>query len=334
MKDDLKEKLSQHQNWIVIVIVLSVLLAGIYTLFSSSGSALPGYVDQPKPPEEPSPLNILETVLYTDERIGLTVGIPDGWQKIVRGGFDTFVHPDGSSMQLQIMDYSPSINMVTPDSIASDVQSIGGVLSEFLRISTSSYIIVYKIGDANYIEMNIWDRQVLARIQFTLSDENYGIYFDTCMNIINTLIWERLDPIPADFALYFSEFGGFEFGIPIAWNYVITEDGVLAATNPHTGTVMYVSVIATDNTFHGVSQIEYVQVMGANRNSFLLQSFTNDGNAIAAEATYYVGETQYGLAQYRVSTGWFQYAFSFEAQIDVIQQDLPFYQTAIRLFRF
>ena len=334
MNDDLKEKLAQPRSWIVIAVVLSVLFAGIYTLFSSSNSALPGYVDQPRPPEELIPLNILETTPFMDERIGLTVNIPVGWQRITRGGFDTFVHPDGTSIQLQITEYVPALNMVSPDSIAADVQNAGGTLSEFIRMSTSSYAIIYKIGNANYIELNTWDRQASVRVQFILSDAYYAIYFDTCMYIINTLYWEQIDPIPADFMLYFSEFGAFEFGVPVEWYYVISEDGVLAATNPNTGTVMYVSVTATDGTFHDVSQIDYVQVMGSNRSSFLLQSFSNDGNAIAAEATYFIGDVQYGLVQYRVASGFFQYVFSFEAQIGVIHQDLPYYQAAVRLFRF
>ena len=334
VKDGLKEKLSQSRNWIAIAIVLSVLFAGIYTLFSTSSSSLPGYIDQPRPPDEPPPPIILDTTLYVDERIGLSIHIPVGWQKITRGGFDTFVHPDGTAIQLQVMDYMPSMNMMTPESIAADAQNIGGVLTEYLRMSTSSYAIIYKIGGINYIEFNTWDRQVLVRIQFTLSDAAYGIYFDTCMHIINTLAWEQLDPIPAEFMLYYSDFGNFEFGVPIEWGYVITGDGVFVATNPHTGTVMYVSVEATDATFHEVAQIEYVNVMGVNRDGFMLQNFSNDGFAIVAEASYFVGEVQYGLVQYRVASGRFQYVFSFEARVEAIQYDLPYYQAATRLFRF
>ena len=334
MNDGLKDALGKPRSLITIIVVASVLFAGLYTLFAASGDALPAYIDQPPGPDEPPPPDILATVPYRDGRIGLTVPAPEGWQRVTKDGFDTFVHPGGTSMQIQVMDYSPSLNMADFDSLSADVSAIGGHLSEFLKTGTSSYAVIYNINETSYVEYSSWCRLVLVRLRFTVANADFGLYIDTFRYIIDSLEWERIDPIPPDFVMYYSEHGNFEFGVPASWGWVISGDGVFTATNPQTGAVMHVSVTASDGSFHGVSQIDYVSVMSANRGGFLLQSFANDGFSIAAEATYFVGDEQYGLAQHLASSGRFEYAFSFEAQMRHIHEDIQHYRTAVALFRF
>ena len=330
----LKEFIQKPKSWVPIVIVISVLFAGIYMLFTQSGNnALPAFVDAPTSQSEPAPKHILELEPYYEESVNLTISVPVGWQKITKDGFPTFVYNDGTSMQLQIMAYNPYMNMVTYDTVLNDVSSFGGIMGNYMQLNQSAYIVAYSIEGMNYIELNIWDRQTFIRVQFVMGVNDFNKYFDTCMAIFDSFDWNQADPIPANFFIFYSEFGNFEFGVPIEWSYAIN-DGVFAATSPSTGAIIYAAVVESDAVFDSITQLDYTQIMGANRSNFLMQSFTNDGNSIAAEATYFVGDTQYGMIQYRVCTGQFQYSFSFESRIDTIQQDMYYFQAAMQLFRF
>jgi hypothetical protein len=328
----LKEKLPK--SWIAIVIILSTLFAGIYMIFSASKSNLPSYVDLPPPPVETTITPPPETFEHIDNEYRLSIMVPDGWQKIIKDGFNTYTHRDGSMLQIQTLDYIPSLNMVGEETAANDVAAIGGNLGGFSRLSADSYVIAYESDGAAYLELSVWDRITSIRVRFVVPAEMYEKYYDTMIYCLDSFYWEKEDPIPDGFMLYYNEFGDCEFGLPLNWSGAVTADGVYAATNPEVGSVMYIAVTDSPYTFHDVSQVQYAEVMGENRQNFILRSYANDGTNISAEAVYNVGNTEYALIQYRTSTGAFQYSFSFECPMDYINQELPTFQTAVGLFRY
>ena len=64
-----------------------------------------------------------------------------------------------------------------------------------------------------------------------------------------------------------------------------------------------------------------------------MRNFVKDGMAMAIEATYFVGDVQYGLIEHWVSTGLFQYSFTFECPISS-WQDADVFYTAMQMFRW
>jgi hypothetical protein len=331
----IKEKLLRKKSWLTIVIIISVLAAGIYMIFTASGKNLPSYVDTPTPLPEATPTAVIDTDRYYNGNYDISVEVPLGWTYVLQDGYDTYINIDGAMIQIQIMDYIPSLNAISADIIANDAAAVGGVLIEFDRIATDAYVSEYELGGVGYMEYTMWDLNTSVRVQFAASlDKYYAKYRETALYCLSTFTWNKQRPIPQGFILYYNTFGNFEFGLPLDWTGAITEDGVYTASNTQTGAVMYVSVTDSPETFEGISQISYVNAMNKYRQGFALRTFANDGSRLMAEATYTVGDIQYGFIQYQVCTGFYQYSFSFECQMDKIDDDLILYQTAVDLFRY
>ena len=334
LKETLREKLMDSKGWVPVVIVLSFLFAGIYNLFASSGANLPAYIENAPPEASQAELPPPETFDFADEEHGYSVKVPDGWRKVTRQGHTTFVNQDGASLQIQLIGYLPSLNMVTTTTISSDIVAAGGVLEDFAWIGNDAYVVAYSYKDTIYMEYCTWSLSAAIRLQFVVPTESYSDYYSTMLYVFDHFRWDKADPIPEGFAMYYNEFGNFEFGLPAHWSGAVTSSGVYAATNPQAGSVMYVSVVETDATFHSVGQTEYVGIMSENRQNFVLRSFTNDGTSIMAEAVYRVGEAEYALIQLRKCNGRFQYAFSFECPMASVDQEIGSFRTAVGLFRF
>jgi hypothetical protein len=332
----LREKIRKHKNWLSIVIVLSAIFAGIYIIFSSSNNNLPAYVDTPSSPTAtPTPTPPPNTFLYTDDIQGFSLPVPANWQQTVNEGHVTFVNSDGAKLQIQVLDYMPSFNMTDEATITNDVASIGATLFSFDRLTSDSYFTVYSLDGVAYAEYTNWDRQSAIRLRFIASEASYTERYESVMvYCFDNFQWNKASPIPEGFIVYYNEFGYFEFGLPTNWNGAITDGGIYAATNPNTGASMYIYVSDYVGSYESISQIDYANELGQTRQNFMLRSFVSDNASIAAEATYNVGETQYALIQYRTCNGSFQYAFTFECQIDNIDIDLPTYQQCVNLFRY
>ena len=95
----------KQKKWVPIIIVI-VLIVAIILFVQSQKTTLPVYIDEETAEtKQPQTVSIpLET--YTDNKTGFTIGIPEGWQKVIKDGYATFIHsPSATSIQIQIMDY-------------------------------------------------------------------------------------------------------------------------------------------------------------------------------------------------------------------------------------
>jgi hypothetical protein len=333
----LKEKLLQRKSWIAVIIVLSAIFAGVYMIFSSSANNLPSYVDEPPAPTAtPLPVPPPDTVLYTDDERGFSLPVPDGWQMVTNEGHNTFVNNrDGAKLQIQTLEYMPSLNMMDAAKITNDVASIGATLLDYNRAASDDYFVVYAQDGVVYAEYTVWDRQSAIRLRFIAPEASYADkYQNVMLYCFSNFAWNKPNPIPAGFMVYYNEFGNFEFGLPMDWSGAITDEGIYAATNPSTGASMYIFVSEYAGDFSGISQIDFAGELGQRRENFMMRSFVSDAASIAVEASYSVGGAQYALIQYRVCNGQNQYAFTFECPIDAIDGDLPAYQQCVSLFRY
>ena len=87
----------------------------------------------------------LET--YKSDKLDLSIDIPEGWKKVIKSGYDTFVDPvTASSVQIAIDKYDPSINNMTSDTRGEELSKNGGALVSFTPLTEKSYSDIYHSG--------------------------------------------------------------------------------------------------------------------------------------------------------------------------------------------
>jgi len=320
-------------NWIVIAVVVSTLIALIW-VFVSQSNTLPAFIASPLEYEDPEPLNVHSLVPYIDEHFGIVMQVPEGWRQAMIRGNTSFVHENGTVIQLQISDYSPHINMMNGNGVSWDITSSGGMFYDYVQLNNSAAVYSYNLNGVETIQYLTWDRGLIVGLNFAVDQEFYEYYFGTFMHILDTFQWEKQNPIPEDFVMLYNEFGNFEFGIPAGWSTAITDEGVFLATHPDSGAVMYINVELNDTNFDGVSQIEYSNFIGHGRGGFILREYYNDTRSIFAEAIYTAGGRNFIFSQHLISNGMFHYIFTLEAPEEFLAEARYLFGTAVYLFRF
>lgn len=312
----MRDFIRKPRNWFAVMIVLAVLAALMMNFFSSFGTNMPSYStpnDLVEPdivrPEEPQ--SSIETVLYTSE-LGFSMQVPKDWTFVVKGGNDTYVNAkDGASIVFAVSDYNPALNSVTRESIYSDIVAANGVFGDYEQVSSSAYLVVYEIGALDYFEYSLWDLDTLVRVSVQIPAQSYTTYREDILAMLDTFSWERANPIPEDYAMYYSEYGSFEFPIPDGWQYGI-ENGSLVALSADGAAGYQVSVTNTTAYLNDVSQIDYVEAMGSGKPNYMLNSFSNTGSILTAEASF----TSDGVACRQIhnifATGEYQYELVFQ----------------------
>lgn len=325
-----RDFLHRPKNIIAVILVVSVLGALIWPFISASKANLPEYV-APEPTPTPEPV-YMDTVPYQSDTQPLSAIVPTEWTKVIKDGYDTFVNPiDGTSISFQISDYQPSLNMITAESISESISRSNGILGKFIKMSTSSYVSVYEVDGVDYFEYVLWDLDTAVRVYICVDASRFSAYYDDLTHILDNVVWEPDNPIPDDYSLYYNEFGSFEFGVPVDWVGGIS-DGIYTASSD-TGANMAVSLIETADTLEGLSQVDYISVVGNTRQSFMLQSFSNAGNVMSATSTYMENGISYTMIHNILSTGTFQYEFIFTCPNEYYEQEGIKFVKAMELFR-
>jgi hypothetical protein len=320
-------------NWLVIAITISALVALIVLMYAQANT-MPAFIPSQLEYEDAEPLQVQPLVQYIDESTGIMMAVPEGWRQATIRGNTSFVHENGTLIQLQISEYAPQINMMNADNTQWEVESNGGRFHDYVQLNNSSVVYSFNINGVETIQYYTWDRAAIVGLNFAVHEELYEHYFSTFMRIIDTLKWEKQHPIPDDFIMLYNEFGNFEFGVPATWSTALTEEGIFLATQPETGAVMYVNVVINDTSYEGVSQIEYTNFIGHGRGGFILREYYNDARSIYAEATYTSGGRQYVFLQHMISNGMYHYTFTLETPEEHIPEARHLFSTVVLLFRF
>lgn len=320
-------------NWIVIIVIVSTLIALISVFFSQS-SSLPGFVAEPLEEKAEDPLDVRPTAAHVVGELGIVMEYPADWRQVTIRGDTSFLHENGSMIQLQIRDYYPQINTLTGNEIMWDVESAGGRFHDFVHMGNSSAVYSFHLDGVEHIHYLTWDRMAIIGLKIEVHEDFYDYYFGTFMHILDNFTWDKPQPIPEDYIMLYNEFGNFEFGVPASWGTAMTEDGVFLAVSPDTGVIMYVSVFQDPTSFDGVSQIEYSNLISHGRANFILREFFNDGRTIYAEAVYVANGRNFIFLQQLASNGAFHYSFTLETPADFTEEAKHAFSTAVSLFRF
>ena len=233
----------------------------------------------------------LET--YKSDKLDLSIDIPEGWKKVIKSGYDTFVDPvTASSVQIAIDKYDPSINNMTSDTRGEELSKNGGALVSFTPLTEKSYSDIYQTqnldGVIDFFEYVIWDRKHIVKIISTLNDANYSKYAPTIDKVTDSLVWNQEDPIPDGIKVFYDEANKFEFGYPSSWQWTVTDEGMFYAedTQGQTGGNMTVSVQPGETMAGSITQYDYASLISNGRSGYIMASFDQRQDYIYSEGSY------------------------------------------------
>ena len=318
------------------VIVIIVMIVTLITIFGQN-KPLPGYVETETAGTESTSECAVSVKTYIAPKTGLTLSIPEEWQQVNKNGNALFVHrASASSIEIQEDDYYPDITAATAELLASRITAKGYDFKSFNWMSNSSFALTYSKTlngrSTNYIEITEFDRNNIVRIIYSADSEYYNKIKTAIEQSIDSIQWEPKNPIPEEFMLQYSEYGNFEFGIPIGWT-TGTNNGAYYAQDNKTGAIMVLTATQSSITYENVSQLDYVSIASQGRNSFALRSYSADKNIIRGTAVYTSNNQQYMLMQYLIANGSYEYSITFECPVSVYDQTEALYNNAIALFR-
>lgn len=322
----------QKGKWLSVVIVLAILIGAVAVYFNQG--PLPAYIDDSSPesssllPAEPLP----EMSTFQEEESGFSVEVPTEWQKIIKGGYPTFVASDGTYLAVKVEEYDPRLNMVTQESITNEITAAGGRCLSFQSPSTSSYLAAYQMEQVVTCEYVRWSLKTSCRLVFSTAAQNFEQYQDLVDYIIQTASWTPEEVIPTEMYLYYNAYGSFEFGVPAAWNAGLVND-TFSCTDPETGAVYTVSVSTIQTSLQEISQLQYTQLMGNNRANLYLKNFVQDGQQLTAESVYSTGGAQMLFYHSIIEQGPYQYSFCLDVPSAAFQAPLAAFQECLRYVR-
>ena len=299
------------KNWFLILVPVTIALSlGIISSDKKLAVFTPEnrkeYTIVREPETEPLP----DMSLFRSDRIRLEMDVPTLWDHVIKSGFDTFIDEQSvSSLQVQVLDYSPDINNENPQHLEETLNREGFTLIRYDPLSSSSYLLFYQgstiDGIIDYFEYVIWDRDHIVKTVIILNDSNFERLRPIVDHIFGSIVWEIDDPIPEDLTLFYDEGSSFEFAYPSDWESAVTQDVVFYAMDPSgTGSQMTVTVDADDTDLGHLSEYDYSVSLGSGKGGFLLNSFRQNEASILAEASYLLPDsTKMREVQYCMSNG-------------------------------
>lgn len=323
--------------WFILVLVI---MAVIFTIYAKKKDLLNAYTGGDaeytmiESEETETELPMEE---FTYEGLALTMKIPEGWERVTKDGYDTFIHtPSATSIQLQVMSYYPQVNNVTAESLGADLLAMGYSLTDFSRTSLNSYLTTYQsetsAGVMDYIDFTIWDLSHVVKLHITVQDDNYERIKEPLLASLDSLVWDYEDPIPEGIYINYSINGDFQFGIPEGWTTGEQEGSIYAYDT--SGANMSVTLLEDqDPDIDSLTQLDYATFASTGKNNFILSRFEKGSHYIYAEATYSTNNVMMGMMQYYGIYGTSHYIITFNIPYDLISDYYELCYSCIDTFR-
>lgn len=327
----------KHQRFLAIIaFVALIVFIGIFS--NRTKPPLPAYVengDETQENEEEVKVNLTP---YQDETIGFSLGVPEGWQYVLKDGQATFIHQaSASSVQINVLPYNPSVLLESQETSYERITAENGALSNFSWLTNDSYVCSYQKSVNNsaidYVEYVMFDRSNIVKVIYVIQDSLFTKLQNEISASIDSIVWNRPDPIPEGFNLAYSDFGRFEYGYPVNWNSSVN-DGVFYTEEPNGHANFSISCTPSETLYQDISQVEYINWVSQGRSNFNLQNFGADANRITAAATYKNGDTLIVMEQYLFASGEYEYVLTMECPYNLYQDMKWYFETERNLLRF
>lgn len=262
----------------------------------------------------------IDTFKIAYDYAGFSLDIPTGWEKVVRNGYDNYIHsPSASSVGIEIKEYEPYVNAINESTISTDITSKGFDFVSFERKTSSSYELIYqeknnKVYD--YIDEVIWSKDYIITLHFIVNDENFSKISPSLDTIYNSFTWyDDANTIPADILVSYVDYGDFEFAIPTEWT-LSSEGNAIFSTNADNTAQMVLTISENATSLENTTSYDIASLLQPSRNNgFMLQSSESSLNLVKATAQYY---NDNGIIMvnktYIYSNGVFLYNIQFDYQ--------------------
>lgn len=320
----------------IVILVLAVLVLSLLITISNQNqnkTQLPAYMPS-ESTEVSSDTALFEEELmeYKSETMPYSMQVPAAWQYILQDNFPAFVNEaDGTTIKFSEMQYSPSINMVTKDSLQSDLSGAAGTLVDFSKLTSTSYISLYEISGIYYLEYTVWDHSNIVRVVFMYRGENGAYYTEFAKYLLDTFCWEWADPIPSGYYIYYSNFGNFEFGVPETWDAYI-DNGSFIAISP-SQSQMICTVIENNDPIQNIDAAQFANLYIPNVSEYNVVTFQNTGSVIVAEYSFLSNGVECRFIGNILSNNGYVYQFAFLCSIDAYSVDGESYIQSLDLFQ-
>ena len=329
-----------HKNPWMLIIGIIVILSALFTIISKKNQQdLNAYTksdkvsQETKNNEDKEELNI-DMSVYTDNKIGFSINVPSDWTQVTKDGYPTFIHSaSASSLQIQTLDYDPSINNTTEDSISTKIAEDGKTFLSFQKSSDTSYEVQYQShGNStyDYVEQVYWDRSKIIKLLCIFNDANYEKISPYYEKILNSFAWDKADPVTDGYYLYYNDSANFEIGIPDNW--AIGTSGIaLVASDSSSGASMTLSATDYAGTLSSVSATDVVSLVRGNKSNFIMNSYDNSEKQAKVTASYVQNNVQMTNLIYLFIDGVRLYTISFDYEQGTIEDSVP--SACAKLFR-
>lgn len=280
----------KNQKWLVFILGM-VLFSVIMTMMSKNSAnnelTAASSFEQVDTEDGREDTEEIETFIYTADNYSMN--IPSGWTKVIQNGYDTFIHqPTGTSVQIQELDYDPTVNNATADLLSMQIAQEGNTFVNFLRVTDCQYELVYQdyqTSTYDYIEEVYWDREKIIRLVFIADDQYYDRMQSYFQTVVDSFAWDRQDPIPDGCVLSYSETGDFEFCVPDTWVYGDSSDTIYCY-DQDSGSNVTITLSEYTDSLEKLTANEMASAIIGNKSNYIMQRFNTDKTSATAFATY------------------------------------------------
>ena len=329
----MKSKKFFGKSTTIIIIVLAVLILSLLvTISNQRQNQLPAYQNTETAGSPVATVYQEDCTEYISDVLPYSINVPSAWRYVVQDNCPAFVNEaDGATVKFINMPYDPTINMVSKATLEMDINNANGTLIDFAKISASSYLSLYEISGIYYLEYTVWDRCNIVRIVFMYRGEDASYYTEYAKYLLESFNWERADPIPDGYYIYYNEFGNFEFGVPEAWDTYI-DNGMFTAISPNQS-YMICSVTKSENSFQNIDIAQFVEIYLPNVTEYNVITFQNTGAVIVAEISYYANNVEYRFVGNAATNNGYIYEFALLCSTNYYSTDGAAYMQSLELFQ-
>lgn len=295
-------------------IVVSVVVIKILSM----KTMLPAYVGTEETTVETQAAINVDSSTVKDDTLGFSIEVPTGWDKITNeDGTTSYIHsPSSSYIDVITHDYFPSVNQyLSHDYVYSTITEIGGYLSDYKQINSSSirYSYEYNTAGGTYdiTKVLLWDFCHIVDVTVGINDKYKDRLANTVSYIAENVTWDnRKSPLDPQYYVYYSKAGNIQFGVPIAWNFELGETDILI-TDSSSNSSIDVSMNSGITDFSNVTQLQYTQLVAGTVSNFVLSSYSHTKDKIHAEATFTQNNVKMYMLQDMISDGTYYYTFTY-----------------------
>lgn len=326
--------------WVAIIIVF--VLISLMVIYFQTNDSLGVYTDvttttaTPEESEKPK----VELITYQNDELQYSIGIPEGWTKVIKGGYETYIHSTGTSIQIQLGEFSVGLLNATAETMKDEISKAGYKFTKLQWVTNSSYTLVYEEipqfesdtpTSLHYAEATFFDFQKMIRLVYTVENRYSEQLNNEMIAIFDSFKWDGKGQIPSGVWFHYSSYGNYRFATPDGWK-VIQSSNTYIAQDPKTGTQIIMSATQSTADYDKLTQADYIAFASKGRENFALNQFVHEGDTIFGNATYTANNTPMLLIQYLIASGKYEYSLTFEVPQSAFSSHSALFQDIVNSF--